>query len=125
MRVGAIVRIPKFLGLGAGVAAVAGLVVANTVPAVSASADAGALTLCSKGGYASYVVFPGGTRGGWSTFVIPNGQCYTTHAGGNANEDVDVYDADANQYIASTIYNGSVGETIVTIVGPSFYAYNG
>jgi hypothetical protein len=31
----------------------------------------------------------------------------------------------ASEYIGSTIYNGSVGETIVTIPGPSFYAYNG
>jgi len=31
----------------------------------------------------------------------------------------------SGQYIGSTVYNGQLGETIVTIAGPSFYAYNG
>jgi hypothetical protein len=100
---------------------IAGLATA-VVPAVSASASSGVLTLCSEGGYPSYAVFPG--RGGLSTYVIPNGQCYSTYLGGTTNEEVDVY-ANNWQYIGSTIYNGSVGETIVTIAGPSFYAYNG
>jgi hypothetical protein len=117
------VRIPKkFLWLGAGVvtaASVAGLAI---VPA--ASADAGALTLCSEGGYTSAVVFP--DRGDYSTVGIPNGQCYTfDNWAGTTNEEADVYDRGTNQYIGSTIYNGSVGETIVTTAGPSFYAYNG
>ena len=115
----------KLLGLGVSGAAVAvaALLASRTTPPAGASAEAGALTLCSEGGYASYVVFP--DRGGFSTFVIPNGQCHTTVLGGNGNEDVEVFDGDTNQVIASTIYNGSVGETIVTIPGPSFYAYNG
>jgi hypothetical protein len=120
--IGAPVRIPKkFLWLGAGVTAMAALAGLATVPA--ASADTGALTLCSQGGYGSYAQWP--DRGDFSTFVIPNGQCYTSNVGGNTNEDIDIYDACTNQLIGSTIYNGSVGETIVTIAGPSFYAYNG
>lgn len=119
------------------VAAVAGLAVlagpavmasaATTSPAgtdVRAVADqAGDFALCSDGGYGSFAVFP--DRGGWSTVVIPNGVCLRYAMGGNINEEVDVYDADNGQYIGSTIYNGLVGETIVTIPGPSFYAYNG
>lgn len=112
----------KVLGAGTGVAVAAGLAFA-VIPAASASASSGVFTLCSEGGYSSYVVFPG--RGGLSTFVIPAGECYGTALGGSTNEQVDVYDADGGQYIGSTIYNGSVGETLVTISGPSFYAYNG
>lgn len=109
----------KFVALGAGATAVAGTAAAIASTA-SASADtSGALTVCSSGGFGSSASFP--NRGGWGTFVIPNGQCYTTQAGGNINEQINVYDADTGQLIASTIYNGSVGETIVTIAGPSFY----
>jgi hypothetical protein len=130
-------------GFSAGAATVAGLLMAfaasaaanastitSTVahPAAPASAEqaaafGGNLELCSFGEYASYASFPG--RSGLSAFVIPNGTCYGTFLGGNTNEQVNVYDADNNQYIGSTIYNGSVGETIVTIAGPGFYAYNG
>jgi hypothetical protein len=85
--------------------------------------QAGDFELCSEGGYDSYAVFP--DRGGFATFVVPNGWCYIFPYGGNSNEEVNVYEANNNQYIGSTIYNGSVGETIVTIPGPSFYAYNG
>ena len=74
-------------------------------------------------GYDSQVQFP--DRGGWGTYIIPNGQCYTTNAGGNSNEGINVYDWSTSQNIGSTIYNGSSGETIVTIPGPSFYAFNG
>jgi hypothetical protein len=57
--------------------------------------------------------------------VIPNGTCCDTFLDGNTNEQVSVYDADNNQYIGSTIYNGPVGETIVTVAGLNFCAYNG
>lgn len=77
----------------------------------------------SFGGYASYASFPG--HGGLSTLVIPNGTCCDTFLDGYTNEQVSVYDADNNQYIGSTIYNGPVGETIVTVAGLNFCAYNG
>jgi hypothetical protein len=110
----------KFVALGAGATAVAGIAAAIALPA-SASADTvGYITVCSNGGFDSYVSFP--DRSGWVTSVIPSGWCDTTQAGGNSNEQIDVYDSDTGQLIGSTIYNGSVGETIVTIAGPSFYA---
>ena len=106
------------------VTAAAGLALA-AAPIVDASASAqaaGQITVCSNGGYASYAAFPG--RGGWATYVASPGSCVTLNAGGNVNERVDVYTG-WGQYIASTIYNGTFGETIVTVAGPSFYAYNG
>ncbi|CUU59364.1 hypothetical protein Ga0074812_12741 [Parafrankia irregularis] len=66
--------------------------------------------------------FPG--RGGLSTFIIPNGSCHSTSLGGNYNEQIDVYRWDGGEhYLGSTIYNGSVGLVVVTIGGPSYYAY--
>jgi hypothetical protein len=112
----------KILAAGTGVAAAAGLAFA-IVPAASASASSGVLTLCSEGGYWSNVEFP--DRGGLSTYVIPPGECYGTPLGGSFNEQANVYDSNTGRLIGSTIYNGSVGETIVTIAGPSFYGYNG
>lgn len=50
--------------------------------AATASADtatalgAGTLSVCSDGSYATQVEFPG--RGGFSTFVVPSGQCKNT-----------------------------------------------
>jgi hypothetical protein len=118
------------LGTGIGIAA-AGLTLALLGPAASASAatasavrpadTAGYFTLCSEGGYTSYAEWPG--RGGLSTVLVDNGSCITAYLGGTQNEQVDVYEYSngASIYIASTIYNGLVGETIVTVAGPSFY----
>ncbi len=111
----------KFLGLTAGAVTVAGLAAA-VIPAASASAAAGGLTVCSRGGYLSYVDIP---AYGASSFVANPDHCVTTWFGGNTNVQIYVYDVNSGQEIGSTIYNGSVGETIVTIDGPSFYAYNG
>lgn len=141
MRDGAMVQKWKTLGFGAGAATVAGLLMAFAPAAANAStitsvvartvahasleqtAQAGDFELCSEGGYDSYASFP--DRGGLATYVVPNGSCYVTYLGGDTNEQVNIYEANNNHYIGSTIYNGSVGETIVTIAGPSFYAYNG
>jgi hypothetical protein len=141
----------KFAAIGTGAAAAVGLLAMFAAPASASAAatpqarpaaairtvakvpiakakavrpdQAGNFELCSEGGYYSYASFP--DRGGASTYLVPNGWCYVFPYGGNSNEQVNVYDANNNQYIGSTIYNGSVGETIVTIPGPSFYAYNG
>jgi hypothetical protein len=135
----------KTLGLSTAAATVAGLLMAFAPAAANASTIApaahtltivhtaahaspeqtglaGYLVLCSEGGYASYISFP--NRGGLFSEGVPNGYCAFFPWAGN-NEQVNVYDYDNKQYIGSTIYNGSVGETIVTIAGPSFYAYNG
>jgi len=110
--------------LAAGMAAAASLTAAAViVPATSASAATGVFTLCSDGGYGSVAQFP--DRGYLETVVIDPGRCTSLVLGGDTNEQVNVIDADTDQLIGSTIYNGSVGETIVTIAGPSFYAYNG
>jgi hypothetical protein len=95
-------------------------------PALSASASPGTFTLCSQGGYDSWVdIPPVDFETGMATVIVPDGSCQTwPFDGGFENRKVDVYQA-GGQYIGSTIYNGSVGETIVTIAGPSFYAYNG
>jgi hypothetical protein len=137
----------KTLGLSTAAATVAGLLMAFAPAAANASTiapaahtltivhtaahaspeqtgQAGDLVLCSEGGYGSYITLP--DRSGFFTTTVPNGWCYTFAVpGGDTNEQVNVYDANNNQYIGSTIYNGSVGETIVTIAGPRFYTYNG
>jgi hypothetical protein len=141
----------KFVGIGAGAAAAMGMAAMFTAAASASAAvvppakppaaispvakvtvatakvvtpdQAGDFELCSEGGYDSQAVFP--DRGGFATFIVPPGWCYVFPYGGTSNEQVDVYDSDNNQYIGSTIYNGLVGETVVTIPGPSFYAYNG
>ncbi|SNQ50181.1 conserved exported hypothetical protein [Frankia canadensis] len=103
------------------VLAILGLLVALVLPATAASASTpGKLTLCSNGGFDSYAEFPG--RGGFSTYIIPAGTCHTTNLGGSVIEQVNVHKGNG-AYIGSTIYNGSVGLVIVTISGPSFYAY--
>ncbi|CAO5155186.1 Streptomyces killer toxin-like beta/gamma crystallin domain-containing protein [Frankia sp. AiPs1] len=103
--------------------AVLGLVAAVAGPASTASASTpGKLTVCSQGGYDSHVVFPG--RGGWSTYLIQPGTCYTSTISGTINEQIDVYQYDGrDHYLGSTIYNGSVGLVVVTTSGPSYYAY--
>jgi hypothetical protein len=110
-----------------GIAAV-GLTLAVAGPATVASANAakpadtaGYFTLCSEGGYTSYAEWP--DRGGLSTVLVDNGNCLTVYLGGDENEQVNVYEYNGSSiYIGSTIYNGLVGETIVTVAGPSFYA---
>jgi hypothetical protein len=91
-------------------------------PAVAASAkpavmEAGVLSLCSEGGYGSYLTFP--KWGGVNSVIVPNGSCRNLSWPGSVDVDVDVYMADG-QYIGSTIYNGSVGLNIFTHAGPTF-----
>jgi hypothetical protein len=107
--------------LGLGVTAEAGLAAALLPAAAAAAATPGKFTLCSQGPYSSYASFP--ARGGMQTQIIPQGACRTYDLGGSANEQVNVYKylSAGGQLIGSTIYNGSVGEKIVTIAGPSFY----
>jgi hypothetical protein len=101
----------------AGAAVVAGpAVTASAAPASAAST--GKFRLCSNGFYDSYAVFPG--RGGFTTLPVLFGTCAVSSVPGIANEQVDLYEADRT-YIGSTIYNGSIGETVTTIPGPSFY----
>jgi hypothetical protein len=105
-------------------AAVVGLTL-TVAPTASATtvrpADtAGYFTLCSDGGYTSVVSWV--DRGNRSV-LAPAGTCFTIYMGGTYNEQINVYD-DVNgtfYYIGSTIYNGLVGETLVTVGGPSFY----
>jgi hypothetical protein len=121
------------LGSGLGIAAVASLALA--IPAASASAataspahtaswagaqdSPGYLTVCDGGDYGINVSFPDRGGLGFAPFV---GQCGTVYLGGSQNEQVNVYTS-TGAYVGSTIYNGSQGETIVGIAGPSFYAY--
>jgi hypothetical protein len=100
-----------------GLAAVTAVVGSATVASASTP---GLFTICSEGGYASNAVFP--DRGGFSTFAIPDGSCRSMDMGGSQNEQVDVY-KNGDQYLGSTIYNGSVGLVVVTISGPTYYAY--
>lgn len=122
----------KAFGTGVVIAAVTGLTLALAGPATAASAavarpadSAGLLTLCSNG-YTSFARIP--DRGGWSTLLVNSGSCSEYDLGGSWNEEVDVYEfgggngtTSASTYIGSTIYNGSVGLTIVTVPGPSFF----
>jgi hypothetical protein len=120
----------QFLGSGLVIAVVS--LTAALIPTADAWAastararpqdTAGYFTLCSDGGYGSTVFFP--DRGDWTTGIVPAGSCYTYDLGGSINEEVDVYmqtSPSGGVGIGSTIYNGAVGETIVTIAGPSFY----
>jgi len=109
---------------GLAVAASIGLAVSLTTAGAASAAvrpadSAGNFELCSGGNYSSYASFPG--RGGWSTNVVPVGYCYVYNIGGNVNETVNVYLYNGTSYyLGSTIYNGLLGETIVT-TATSFY----
>ena len=104
---------------GLALAASIGLAVSLGTAGAASADTAGNFELCSGGNYSSYAVFP--DRGGWSTNVVPVGYCYVYGLGGSTNEDVDVYLYNGTSYyLGSTIYNGSVGETIVTTAS-SFY----
>jgi hypothetical protein len=99
-------------------------------PAVAASAKstsalpAGQLILCNTAGLGGAVAkFPG--RGGWSTTVVPNNQCATFRIGGSGNERMDVYVNNGTRYVATTIYNGTVGLTAQAIPGPGLVAIPG
>jgi hypothetical protein len=119
--------IPKRLSV-AGVIGAATLALVGVVagPAVSASASPEALTLCSVGGYASYVEIPFGFRRDRGTVVVPDGSCEIVgYGGGDQDLQVEVYDADTGQHIGTTFYNGSFGETIVTFEGPNMDSFPG
>jgi hypothetical protein len=95
-------------------------------PALSASASPGTITVCSEGGYGTWVdIPPVDHESGMFMDVVRDGSCNTwAFDSYGENRQVEVYTEDW-QSLGSTIYNSSVGETIVTIPGPSFYAYNG
>ena len=109
-------------GVGA-VAVMLGFVAAGPTAAASAAPAAmepRVLTLCSAGGYNSFLEFP--DRGGLQLNVVSNGSCMRwDQLGGSANERVDVFGFN-NRYIGSTVYNGSVGLNVVTLAGPTFAA---
>ena len=110
------------------VALTAGVVAAG--PAVAASAapasaqGAGQLLLCNTAGLgAAKAAFPG--RGGISTTLVPNNSCNTFWFGGDANEQVDFYVNDGSRYVATAIYNGTVGLQAQTVPGPGLVAVPG
>ncbi|GLZ02341.1 hypothetical protein [Actinoplanes sp. NBRC 103695] len=99
-------------------------VAASAKPASTQGAGPGRLILCNTAGLDGAVAeFPG--RGGLSTTIVPNNLCNTFTLGGNTNEQVDFYVNNGTRYVASTIYNGSVGLTAQTIPGPNLVAFPG
>ncbi|MFI2652036.1 hypothetical protein [Micromonospora fulviviridis] len=77
-------RRAKVVGLLAAAATVGTL--ASASPAFAAT---GTTTVCSKGNYSSYLVFP--YRGDLATYVAPSGSCVSVHFGKYSSEPVNVY----------------------------------
>jgi hypothetical protein len=88
-------------------------------PATAAPAVApGSLTLCAHGGYDSRVEAYGRFEED-----VPDGQCMTFNDGtGGINIALKVSGA-GGEYIGTTVYNDAAGLVVVTVPGPSFYAY--
>ncbi|SDM81239.1 hypothetical protein [Allokutzneria albata] len=95
------------------------LVAALTLaPTGVAHADApGTVTVCSRGGYSSYVVFP--DRGGAASPLAEPGKCVTTHFGRGSGEKVDVY-AGGRRHLGSFYYDSTFGAHVVTEPGYTF-----
>ncbi|GAA3361891.1 hypothetical protein GCM10020366_47640 [Saccharopolyspora gregorii] len=108
------------MGRGMALTAAVGAAFAMATAGTAQAATPGVLTLCSKGSYGSYAVFP--DRGGMATVVVPSGKCTDVEFGGNKPERLDIRQS-GGAVIGSTIYDGRAGLNIATVDGPSFYPF--
>jgi hypothetical protein len=90
---------------------ISGIAIAGTAAAASASTiGVGQVQICAQGNYAAYIVFP--RRGGYTSTIVPQGQCWIKTMGGVKSEPIEVYGVwnthpDQSFYIGTEWYDGA------------------
>lgn len=108
----------KRVGSAVAVGAVTSIAVLGAAAPASAATAPGELTVCSKGSYATSVVFP--DRGDMSTVVVPSGDCLTIDGfrpvPGKDAESINVFghQSPSKFWIASGHYAANRGGTVTT-----------
>jgi hypothetical protein len=109
-------RIPRKLKLAVAALGTAGalsgaVIVGGTAAASASTIPGGHVQICAQGNYTAYIVFP--YRGGFSSTLVPQGQCWWDYMGGNSWEPINVYGIwnthpDQSFYIGTEWYDGAV-----------------